>query len=155
MYSAYCIIYCIHSTDIERKGIEKIEPCSRGIHSISAKTVRSHHSILVNNSRRCMKTVAGCIQRKSHLINALLNHTNPVVLSDAFHAILGSAKSKLDSDDNEIFVKERSKKRNTLSPRFSVIHDNEGSQFDGDTFLSCFSTVLSTKSRGIVPIAST
>ena len=38
-----------------------------------------------------------------------------------------------DSDDNEIFVNDRSKKRNTMSPRFGVIDDNEGSQFDGDT----------------------
>ena len=77
--------------------------------------------------------MAGCKQRKNPFINALLNKTNTVILSDKFHTISGAAKSDSDSDDNKSFVKDRLKKKNTLSPRLGVIDDNKGSQFDGDT----------------------
>ena len=64
------------------------------------------------------------IHRKNHFINALLNQTNAVILSDTSHTILGAAKSDSDFDDNEIFVKDRPKKKNTLSPGLGVIDDN-------------------------------
>ena len=70
--------------------------------------------------------------RKNHFINALLNHNNPVILSDTFHAISGAAQSDSDSDHHEFFVTDRSKKRDILSPRIGVTDDNECSQFDED-----------------------
>ena len=77
--------------------------------------------------------MTGCKHRKDLFINAPLNQTNTVTLSDTFHTITGAAKFDSESDDNEIFVKDQSKKKNTPSPRLGVIDDNEGSEFDGDT----------------------